>query len=102
MRFLLHGFHGLNSGAWSIWKLAASKLILLEASMTRQKRNACLTKQNQGRYHIGRAAMLLALKWPQEALHELQFAEQLTPKEYQRRHAYINILRANCNSCKAS
>jgi tetratricopeptide (TPR) repeat protein len=56
--------------------------------------DAGYVKLNQGRYHIGRAAMLLALKQPQEALHELQFAEQLTPKEYQRRHAYINILRA--------
>jgi tetratricopeptide (TPR) repeat protein len=56
--------------------------------------DAGYVKLNQGRYHIGRAATLLALKHPQEALKELQVAERLTPTEYQRRHAYINILRA--------
>src|SRR5579883_591352 len=53
--------------------------------------DAGYVKLNQGRYHIGRAATLLALKHPQEALKELQVAERLTPTEYQRRHAYINI-----------
>jgi len=56
--------------------------------------DAGYVKLNQGRYHIGRAATLLVLKQPQEALQELEVAKQLTPKEYQRRHAYINILRA--------
>ncbi len=56
--------------------------------------DAGYVKLNQGRYHIGRAATLLALNHPQEAFKELLLAEQLTPAEYQRRHAYINILRA--------
>jgi tetratricopeptide (TPR) repeat protein len=51
-------------------------------------------KLNQGRFHIGRAATLLALQQPRQAEGELCLAEQLTPAEYQRRHAYIKILRA--------
>jgi tetratricopeptide (TPR) repeat protein len=56
--------------------------------------DAGYVKLNQGRYHIGRAATFLALQHPQEALRELELAEQLTAPEYQRRHAHITILYA--------
>ncbi|HYU73302.1 MAG TPA: hypothetical protein VEL31_11535, partial [Ktedonobacteraceae bacterium] len=51
-------------------------------------------KLDKGRYHIGRAATLLALKRSTTARGELDEAARLIKQEHRRRHAYITILRA--------
>ncbi|WP_126631366.1 hypothetical protein [Dictyobacter alpinus] len=51
-------------------------------------------KVNAGRYHQFRAEALIALKQPESALQELEYAEQHTSPDLTRRRTYIEILKA--------
>jgi tetratricopeptide (TPR) repeat protein len=51
-------------------------------------------KLNTGRYHLDRAGALVALHRPEDAHDELDLAERGIGPEQTRRHAYINVLRA--------
>jgi tetratricopeptide (TPR) repeat protein len=51
-------------------------------------------KLNTGRYHLDRAGALIALHRPEDAHDELDLAERGIGPEQTRRHAYINVLRA--------
>jgi tetratricopeptide (TPR) repeat protein len=52
-------------------------------------------KLNTGRYHLDRAGALIAMHRPTDALDELDLAERGIGPDQTRRHAYINVLRAN-------
>jgi tetratricopeptide (TPR) repeat protein len=51
-------------------------------------------KLSAGRYHLDRAGALLALRRPEDALDELSLADRGIGPDQTRRHAYINVLRA--------
>ncbi len=51
-------------------------------------------KLNTGRFHLDRAGALVALHRPDDALDELELADHGIGPDQTRRHAYINVLRA--------
>ncbi|SRR5579875_487943 len=51
-------------------------------------------KLNTGRYHLDRAGALIAMHRPEDALDELNLADRGIGPDQTRRHAYINVLRA--------
>ncbi len=84
-------------------RLYASKLLDQTEKVVQQgslEDDVGYVKLDRGRYHIGRAATLLALHSPDRAFEELDSADRLTRPEHLRRHAYINILRARAYYAK--
>lgn len=81
----------------NIDKLHARKLLDQTELIVRRdqlENDGSYVKLDSGRYHIGKAATLIVLQHPEEALEELDLADRLTKPEHLRRHAYIDILRA--------
>jgi len=81
----------------SIEQLKAEKLLDPTQTITYRKEiedDEHYLKLDRGRFHIGKAATLLALHRLQAALEQLDDADRLTSNKQIRRHAYIDILRA--------
>lgn len=55
-------------------------------------------KLNAGRYHLDRAGALIAMHRPEDALGELTMADRGIGPDQTRRHAYIDVLRAQAYS----